>query len=258
MEIQRQKVLELLKSIETKDQKPARYINPTKYVQHNLAVADGLEGFGEVMAQLAQYPEPAKVNTVRAFVDGDYVFTHTEYNFFGPKVGFDIFRFEDGQIVEHWDNICEMHSEKNPSGRSQTDGEREVRDTDKTEHNKLFVERFIGDVVIERRLDAMDSFFDGENFLQHSPNMEDGQAPLRALLESNAIHYRKIHKILGEGNFVLVVGEGVSADDPKAATSLYDLFRVDHGKIVEHWSTREVIPQQHTWRNQNGKFGFVK
>jgi len=29
--------------------------------------------------------------------------THTEYDFFGPKIGFDVFRFEDGWIVEHWD-----------------------------------------------------------------------------------------------------------------------------------------------------------
>ena len=39
------------------------------------------------------------------FQAGDYVFTHTDYDFFGPKVGFDILRFEDGKIVEHWDTI---------------------------------------------------------------------------------------------------------------------------------------------------------
>ena len=49
----------------------------------------------------------AKVNTVRVFQDGDFVFTHTDYNVFGPKIGFDIFRFEDGKIVEHWDNLQE-------------------------------------------------------------------------------------------------------------------------------------------------------
>ncbi|MGM9747540.1 MAG: hypothetical protein ACI3ZN_01955 [Candidatus Cryptobacteroides sp.] len=34
-----------------------------------------------------------------------YGIAHTDYNFFGPKIGFDIFRFEDGKIVEHWDVI---------------------------------------------------------------------------------------------------------------------------------------------------------
>jgi hypothetical protein len=32
---------------------------------------------------------------VRAFEDGDFVFTHPD-DFFGPKVGFDVFRFENG------------------------------------------------------------------------------------------------------------------------------------------------------------------
>jgi predicted SnoaL-like aldol condensation-catalyzing enzyme len=72
---------------------------PNQYIQHNLAVADGLAGFGAVLQALPK--GSAKANTVRAFQDGNFVFTHTEYNFFGPKIGFDIFRFEEGKIVEH-------------------------------------------------------------------------------------------------------------------------------------------------------------
>ena len=96
---------EQVKSIETGDPKPLTYINPNKYIQHNLAVADGLIG---VKALLQSLPKgSAKVQTVRVFQDGDFVFAHTDYNFFGPKVGFDIFRFEEGKIVEHWDNLQE-------------------------------------------------------------------------------------------------------------------------------------------------------
>ena len=84
----KQKVVALLKSIETGAAEPVSYINPTNYKQHNLGVADGLAGFGAVLAQLP--PNSAKVNTVRAFSDGDFVFTQTDYNFFGPKIGFDI------------------------------------------------------------------------------------------------------------------------------------------------------------------------
>lgn len=64
---------------------------------------DGLAGFGAALATLPK--GSARVHTVRAFQDGNFVFTHTDYNFFGPKIGFDIFRFEDGKIVEHWDVI---------------------------------------------------------------------------------------------------------------------------------------------------------
>ena len=34
----------------------------------------------------------------------------------------------------------------------------------------------------------------------------------------------------------------------------YDLFRVEDGKIVEHWDTIEEIPSKNMWANNNGKF----
>ena len=92
----KQQVVELLKSFETGDSKPIAYINPNKYVQHNLAAGDCLAGLRTLFQVLPK--GSAKVNTVRVFQDGNFVFAHTDYNFFGPKVGFDIFRFEDGKI----------------------------------------------------------------------------------------------------------------------------------------------------------------
>ena len=47
---------------------------------------------------------------IRVFQDRDFVFARTEYDFFGPKIGFDIFRFEEGLIVEPWDNLQETAS----------------------------------------------------------------------------------------------------------------------------------------------------
>jgi predicted SnoaL-like aldol condensation-catalyzing enzyme len=95
----KRQVVDLLKSLVTGDDGPIAYINPNKYIQHNLAVGDGLAG---VMAHFQSLPKGStKVNTVRVFQDGEFVFTHTDYDFFGPKVGFDIFRLENGKIVEH-------------------------------------------------------------------------------------------------------------------------------------------------------------
>ena len=92
----KQQVVDLLKSLETKNPVPFAYVNPNKYIQHNLQVGPGPEG---VAALIQNMPPDAAVNTIRVFEDGDYVFAHTDYNFFGPRIGFDIFRFEDGLIV---------------------------------------------------------------------------------------------------------------------------------------------------------------
>jgi predicted SnoaL-like aldol condensation-catalyzing enzyme len=96
----------------------------------------------------------ASVNTARVFEDGDYVFAHTSYNFFGPKIGFDIFRFENGKIVEHCDNLQEM-ARPNPSGHSMIDGPTEPRDLDKTYANKQLVRAFVDDVLVNGRMEKL-------------------------------------------------------------------------------------------------------
>ena len=249
----KEKVVALLKSIETGDTVPVGYINANKYIQHNLAVADGLAGFGALLAQLPA--GSAKVNTVRAFQDGDYVFTHTAYNFFGPKIGFDIFRFEDGKIVEHWDNLQET-AQPNPSGHTMTDGSTEVKDLDKTEANKTLVKNFVDDILVNGRMEKLASYFDGDNYIQHNPMIGDQLSGLGKALEAWAkqgitMTYDTIHKVLSEGNFVLVVSEGQLAGKH---TSFYDLFRVENGKIAEHWDVIETIASKETWKNNNGKF----
>lgn len=250
----KEKVVSLLKSIETGAQEPAGYINPAQYTQHNLAIADGLAGFGAALQQLP--PHSAKVETVRVFQDGDYVFTHTDYNFFGPKIGFDIFRFENGKIVEHWDNLQETPSTPNPSGHTMIDGVTEVKDFEKTEANKTLVKNFVEDILVNGKMDKLAGYFDGDHYIQHNPQIPDGLSGLGAALKALGeqgifIKYDKIHKVLGEGNFVLVVSEGHFGKDHD---SFYDLFRVENGKIAEHWDVIETIPAKEEWKNNNGKF----
>ncbi len=254
MTAQKTQAFDLLKSIETGDTEPVQYINPNKYIQHNLMVADGLEGFGAVLQQLPQ--GSAKVNTVRVFQDGNYVFLHTDYNFFGPKIGFDIFRFEDGLIVEHWDNLQEKPAQANPSGNTMVDGHTRLQDLDKTEQNKALVAAFVDDILVNGKMEKLAGYFDGDNYIQHNPNIGNGLSGLGAALKSLAeqgieMKYHQVHKVLGEGNFVLTVSEGSFAGKP---TSYYDLFRIENGKIAEHWDTMETIPPRSEWKNKNGKF----
>ena len=253
-----EKVIQLLKSIETGAQEPAAYINPNNYVQHNLEVADGIAGFIATLQALP--PNSAKVNTVRTFEDGNFVFSHTDYNFFGPKIGFDIFRFEDGLIVEHWDNLQVKPELPNPSGHTMTDGTTEITDLDKTEKNKELVKNFVTDILVNGDMSKISAYFDGDNYIQHNPNIPDQLSGLGATLEALAkqgifMKYDRIHTVLGEGNFVLAVSEGDFGEDHN---SFYDLFRIENGKIAEHWDVVEKIAPKENWKNQNGKFNFPK
>ncbi|KJD35264.1 hypothetical protein PW52_11370 [Tamlana sedimentorum] len=251
----KEKAAALITSLETGDKSTIAYINPTNYKQHNLAVADGLEGFGAV---LHHAPEGGfKANVVRFFQDGDYAITHTEYDFFGPKVGFDIFKFNDGQIVEHWDNFSDL-SKVNPSGHTQTDGASTITDLDKTEENKALIKDFVNTVLIKGEFNKLPNYFDGDNYIQHNSMIGDGLSGFGKAVEAMAkqgitMVFEKSHIILGEGNFVLSVTEGTFAGNP---TSFYDLFRIENGKIAEHWDTIETILPEADRKNTNGKFNF--
>jgi len=250
------KAVALLNSFNTGDQTPVSYINPNKYIQHNLSVADGLEGFGEIMKIMP--PEGFKANIIRAFEDGDYVFIHTEYDFFGPKAAFDVFRFEDGLIVEHWDNLSEV-TPPNPSGRTQFDGQTALEDADKTAENKQLVESFVKDVLQNSKADKLTTYINPNKYIQHNSAVADGLDGLGAALQYFAenglvMEYDKVHKVLGEGNFVLTMSEGKFGANGGDHVAFYDLFRVEDGQIVEHWDVIQPIPAESEWKNTNGKF----
>ena len=248
----KEKVVELLQSLESGDHAPVGYINPKKYIQHNLLVGDGLEGFGEFMKHKPATGFKAKV--IRAFQEGDYVVSHTEYDLFGPKIGFDIFRFENGLIVEHWDNLQETVA-VGKSGHSMTDGPAKVEDLGKTNENKKLVEGFYSDVLKGGDLSKIDLYLNPKQYIQHNPQATDGVEAFTGFMkfakEKNFFKINKIHKVFAEGNFVLVQSAGQMLGKDAA---FYDLFRIENGKIVEHWDVIETIIPKDKWKNTNGKF----
>ena len=253
-----QKALELIHTFATGDTEKAASLLAEGYIQHNLAYGTGKDAFVGSVAYLASAPVKTTVNNIRAFEDGDKVFLQTVYNFAGAgeQVAFDIFRFdENGKIAEHWDNLA-AKAEPNPSGRTQIDGTKEIKDTDKTEANRELVKNFLYDVMQGKHPEKTPDYFDGDTYLQHNTGIADGLSglgtALAALAEQNIqMIYTTTHQVLAQGNFVLAVSEGTFGGAP---TSYYDLWRVENGKIAEHWDVMETIADKSTWQNQNGKF----
>jgi len=243
----------LLKSIETGDPGPVAVVNEAKYIQHNPQTREGSEGLAALFQRLSK--TSPRVNIVRAFEDGDFVFAHTEYDFASPKIGFEVFRFEDGQAVEHWDNIQERQA-PNQSGRIMVDGPTEADDLELTESNRASVRSFVDVVLVDGHLDRLTDFVDDDTYTEHNPRLGDGVPVLRSALEvedesGRRIDYHRIHRVLAEGSFVLCVSEGNYGGEH---TAFYDLFRLAEGKVVEHWDTTEKIAPCSEWKNDNGKF----
>jgi len=243
----------LLKSIETGDPGPVAVVNEARYIQHNPQTQEGSEGLAALFQRLSK--TGPRVNIVRAFEDGDFVFGHTEYDFASRKIGFEVFRFEDGQAVEHWDNIQERLG-PNESGRTMVDGPTEAVDLDLTECNRALVRSFVEVVLIDGNLEQLTDFVDEQSFAEHNPRLADGVLTLRTALEAEdendgRIDYQRIHRVLAEGNFVLCVSEG---NNRGVHSAFYDLFRLADGKVVEHWDTTEKIAPRSEWKNDNGKF----
>jgi predicted SnoaL-like aldol condensation-catalyzing enzyme len=226
------------------------------FTQHDPNLTDGLAGMKSFAAEIASSPD-ADITIYRALVDGDFVLLHSRYEgvrrYAGPVIAFDLFRFKDGKIVEHWGGQ-QPETHPNPSGRTEVDGPTEVRDREKTEANRALVRNSRQTIMVELRFDRIDEFFD-TSLVQHASKVGDGIAQLRDRIASvgkaGGQLYLTPRRFVAEGNFVLVLSEG---DLPSGPTALYDLFRVEDGKIVEHWDVLTPIPPRDQWKNANGPF----
>jgi predicted SnoaL-like aldol condensation-catalyzing enzyme len=85
----------------------SRYFGP-HYIQHNPGAPDGIDGFKAFIAMRKEKFPNARSEIKRAFADGDYVILHVhavrEPGERGSAI-VDIFRLENGKIVEHWDVV---------------------------------------------------------------------------------------------------------------------------------------------------------
>ncbi len=251
-------VAEMASLFKTFDQDAARELIAEDLIQHNQFVPNG----GEVLIGLIPQLKESGITatTHRLISEGDLVVAHNEYKnaqLFGGDhlAAFDVFRVENGQVVEHWDNLSPV-TPPNPAGRTQFDGPTEITDLDKTAENKALVTAFVEDVLHGKAPEKITDYISTETYLQHNSGVDDGldslMVAIKAMVDAGTpMTYSDTHMIVAEGNFVFAASEGQFMNEHSA---FYDLFRVEDGKIVEHWDVIQKIPPADKAKNDSGKF----
>ncbi len=217
-----------------------------RYTQHSTGVADGKEGFIAFFEPFLARNPVRDIQVARAIEDGQYAFCHVfqSLNDGAQKwVTADLFDTDErDRIIEHWDVIQE-YAEDPDSGRSMVDGPTEVRDLDQTDANKAIVRGFVDDVLLGRRAEALPRYVSEQAYVRHPPHADRG-------LIDDAVEYVKVHRLIGQGNFVVVYSHTKVGGEDHA---VFDLFRLESGTIVEHWDVQEKIAPKEMWNN-GGKF----
>ncbi|QYN33930.1 ester cyclase [Pseudonocardia sp. DSM 110487] len=237
-----------------------RFVRPD-YIQHNPLAPDGpeaMKAFGATIRQ--QFPD-AMLDVRRAISEGDLVLLHSRGVLVPGTPGlavFDIFRFQDGKIAEHWDVLQEVPTTTangndmfSTLSRPQTEAPEQRWFT---AYNKKLVTAFVDQLLVRKDLAAIDTYV-GPEYHQHNPNFPDGVAGVKAGAGAYFEQFPQLSvapkRIIAEGDLVAVHSHYVDTPGERGR-AVIDLFRVRDGKIVEHWDAVQDVPE--TPANDNTMF----
>jgi predicted SnoaL-like aldol condensation-catalyzing enzyme len=227
-----------------------------RYTQHSTGVRDGKEWFIEFFWPFVERNPQRDIQIVRSISDGQYVFLHAYQNINNWEaqwVTTDFFDTdENDKIIEHWDVIAPYNS-ANPSWRSSVDGETKVTDLDKTDENKQIVKNLLQRALIDGDAEAIKDYI-AEDYIQHNKDVGDGRDDFYRLASQDnpPLTYKRIILCVWEWNFVATLSEANWNDwETNQDYAQVDIFRIENGKIVEHWDNVEPVPENDV---NGGKF----
>lgn len=225
-----------------------------RYTQHSTGVKDGKQGFIEFFGEFIQRTPKRDIQIIRGWEDGRYVFLQVYQSLNDGEsqwVTTDFFDTdENDKIIEHWDVIA-AYSDHTPSGHTSIDGPTEITDLDQTEANKALVREMITEVLMAGGDPArIDEFISSEQYIQHNQEVFDGLESFKVLAmdPNRPLNYEEIVLLVGKGNFVASLCKANWVGKPYAQV---DIFRIEGGKIVEHWDNVEPVPEVQV---NSGKF----
>lgn len=216
-----------------------------EYIQHNPSVKTGKAGFLEMIVFLKQLPKPdnPKKPFMRIVSEDNYVVLHFEVEFTGQKkTVLDLYRLDSGLIAEHWDAIKDSSS-STLNGNPEVEGPIDIKNKKLTDKNKRIVENYVEQVLVSRNFEQMSNYLDS-NLIQHNPEIDNGLDNLKSYYHE--VFIEKVHRVIGEGNFVVTQSNGQKEGKEWV---FYDVYRLENGKIIEHWSVGQLIPENMSHAN---------
>ena len=226
-----------------------------RYTQHSTGVGDGAQGFMDFFEGFIQRTNERDIQIIRAIEDGNFVFVHVFQDLDNGSarwVTADMFDTdENDKLIEHWDVIAAYEEpQETVSGNDMILGDFEIKDLAKTEENKALVRQYLVDVFQNGNHSALEKYISAEKYIQHNPLFPDGIEAVKQLLATQDFNYDFVFKVIGQGDHVVSYSKATSDG---AELAVFDIYRIENGKIVEHWDNIEPIPPRSEWAN-TGKF----
>ena len=127
-------------------------------------------------------------------------------------------------------------------------------DYNKLERNRKNVLAFYESAINRKDYDAASKYI-GSHYIQHNPRISDGVEGFKAFIgylnkTFPALH-SDIKKIFVDGDFVILHNHAVR-EPGESGRAIIDIFRLEDGKVVEHWDVMQDIPENSL--NLNGMF----
>ena len=127
-------------------------------------------------------------------------------------------------------------------------------DAKQMEENKKTVAAFY-DAALNKKDFAEASKYLGAKYTQHNPVAADGPEGLKGFIaflkDKFPNNKSEIKRIFADGDFVIVHVNAVREPGTRGL-AIVDIFRLDNGKVVEHWDVVQPVPE--TAQNDNGMF----
>lgn len=127
-------------------------------------------------------------------------------------------------------------------------------DTQQAEMNKKTVLEFYEKGLNQKDFEAASRYF-GPRYTQHNPNAADGPEGFRAFLqflrEKSPNSHSEIKRAFADGDYVILHVHAVREPGTRGV-AIVDIFKLENGKIVEHWDVAQPIPEKSA--NSNGMF----